>query len=69
MHLELNALTTKGPRTLATRQKPVLMFTLWFLPKDLIVRVEGRVGGGWNLGKGWNLRSHPPILPHKQFVS
>jgi hypothetical protein len=63
MHLELNALTTKGPRTLATRQKPVLMFTLWFLPEYLIVRVQGRVG------EGWNLRSHPPILPHKQFVS
>jgi len=68
MYLELNALATERPRTLATRQKSVLVFTLWFLRKYLVVRVEVWVGG-WTLGKGWNLRSHPPIVPHKQFVS
>jgi hypothetical protein len=68
MYLELNALATKGPGTLAALEKPILVFTLWFLPEHLVVRVEVRVGG-WNLGKGWTPGVHPPILPHKQFVS
>jgi len=52
MHFKLNTLATKRPFTLATFEKPVLVFTLWFLPKDLVVRVQVRVGG-------WNLRFHP----------
>jgi hypothetical protein len=44
MYLELNALATERPRTFATRQKTVLMFTLWLLREYLTVRVEGPVG-------------------------
>jgi hypothetical protein len=37
MYLELNALATERPRTFATRQKPILVFTLQFLPEYLTV--------------------------------
>jgi len=56
MYLELNALATERPRTLTTRQKPILVFTLRFLREYLTVRVQ-------------SLGVHPPLVSHKQFVS